>query len=160
VAARAQLVGTFDERDERPFPRVVDGRETGAGLDADREDWVRYLRERARHAHGEPDAAEVDRGFVATHAARCAPGKKEACRVTWLDQITTSLAEHADVPVEGLKLSPDTQRALLDAARVASHSSGERIYAPLLCYVLGLLSSRGVRLEEAIAVVKEKAGGE
>ena len=80
--------------------------------------------------------------------------------MTWLDQITTSLAEHAGVPVEGLKLSPDTERALLDVARVASHSSGERIYAPLLCYVLGLLSSRGVRLEEAIAVVKEKAGGE
>ena len=70
MAARAQLVGPFDERHERALARVVDRGEPGAGLDADRKDWVRYLRERARHAHGEANAAEVDRRFVATHAAR------------------------------------------------------------------------------------------
>ena len=80
--------------------------------------------------------------------------------MTWLDQMTTSLAERTGVAVDALELSPDTQRALLDVARVASHSSGERIYAPLLCYVLGMLSSRGVSLEDAIAVVNEQAGGE
>jgi len=80
--------------------------------------------------------------------------------VTWLDQITTSLADETGVDVSALELSPDTVRALLDVARVASHSSGERIYAPLLCYVLGMLSSRGVPLEQAIAVVQQKAGSE
>ena len=160
MAARAQLVGTFDERDERPFPRVVDGRQARACLDADREDWVRYLRERARHANGEPDAAEIDRGFVPAHATRRAPGQKEARRVTWLDQVTTSLATETGVDAETLELSPDTVRTLLDVARVASHSSGERIYAPLLCYVLGMLSARGVPLEKAIAVVQENANGE
>jgi len=80
--------------------------------------------------------------------------------VTWLDQITTSLADETGVDVSALELSPDTVRALLDVARVASHSSGERIYAPLLCYVLGMLSSRGVPLEQAIAVVQRKAGSE
>jgi hypothetical protein len=84
--------------------------------------------------------------------------------VTWLDQITTSLAEGTGVAVDTLELSPDTRRALLDVARVASHSSGERIYAPLLCYVLGMLSSRGVPLSQAIAIVEqnveEHAGGE
>lgn len=160
VSARAQRFCAGDERLQGPFTRVVDRREAGAGLGADREDWVRYLRERARHAHGEPDTAEVDRRFVAAHAARCAPGKKEACRVTWLDQITTSLAEGTGVAVDALELSPETRRALLDVARVASHSSGERIYAPLLCYVLGMLSSRGVPLDQAIAIVEEQAGGE
>ena len=80
--------------------------------------------------------------------------------MTWLDQITTSLADETGVDVSALELSPDTVRALLDVARVASHSSGERIYAPLLCYVLGMLSSRGVPLEQAIAVVQRKAGSE
>lgn len=80
--------------------------------------------------------------------------------MTWLDQITTSLADETGVDVSALELSPDTVRALLDVARVASHSSGERIYAPLLCYVLGMLSSRGVPLEQAIAVVQQKAGSE
>src|SRR5207237_1219898 len=93
VAARAQGVGARDERLERAFAGIVDRRKAGACLDADGKDWVRYLRERARHAHGEPDAAEVDRRFVAAHAARCATGEEEACRVTWLDQITTSLAD-------------------------------------------------------------------
>ena len=80
--------------------------------------------------------------------------------MTWLDQITTSLAEGTGVAVDELELSSETRRALLDVARVASHSSGERIYAPLLCYVLGMLSSRGVPLEQAIAVVQQKAGSE
>ena len=84
--------------------------------------------------------------------------------MTWLDQMTTSLAEGTGVAVDTLELSPDTRRALLDVARVASHSSGERIYAPLLCYVLGMLSSRGIPLERAIAIVEQNvenhAGGE
>jgi hypothetical protein len=77
--------------------------------------------------------------------------------VTWLDQITTSLADQTGIAVDTLELSPDTRRALLDIARVASHSSGERIYAPLLCYVLGILSSRGIPLADAIAIVEEHA---
>jgi hypothetical protein len=80
--------------------------------------------------------------------------------MTWLDQVTTSLAERTGVPGETLALTPQTQRAILDVARIASHSSGERIYAPLLCYVLGTLSSRGVSLDDAIAIVKEHATDE
>lgn len=80
--------------------------------------------------------------------------------MTWLDQVTTSLANETGVDARALELSPETVRALLDVARVASHSSGERIYAPLLCYVLGMLSAQGVPLEKAIAVVQENANGE
>ena len=80
--------------------------------------------------------------------------------MTWLDQMTTSLANETGVDNDALTLSPDTTRALLDVARTASHSSGERIYAPLLCYVLGMLSSRGVPLERAIQIVEANAGGE
>ena len=78
--------------------------------------------------------------------------------MTWLDQMTTSLASETGVDASALQLQPDTVRALLDVARVASHSSGERIYAPLLCYVLGMLSARGVPLDQAIAVVEANVG--
>ena len=80
--------------------------------------------------------------------------------MTWLDQVTTSLAERTGVPPDALTLTPDTQRAILDVARIASHSSGERIYAPLLCYVLGTLASRDIPLDQAIAIVKEHATSE
>jgi hypothetical protein len=80
--------------------------------------------------------------------------------MTWLDQVTTSLADRTGVPADALTLSPHTQRAILDVARIASHSSGERIYAPLLCYVLGTLASRDIPLDQAIAIVKEHATSE
>ena len=80
--------------------------------------------------------------------------------MTWLDQITTSLSRETGVDPDAITLSPDTTRAILDVARTASHTSGERIYAPLLCYVLGVLTSRGVPLERAIEIVEANAGGE
>jgi hypothetical protein len=80
--------------------------------------------------------------------------------MTWLDQMTTSLSERTGVEPDALTLAPETQRAILDVARVASHTSGDRIFAPLLCYVLGVLTSRGVSLDNAIAIVKEQAGSE
>ncbi|MGZ4104432.1 MAG: hypothetical protein ACXVQ6_13225 [Actinomycetota bacterium] len=77
--------------------------------------------------------------------------------MSWLDQITTSLADGTGVPADAVALSPETTRAILDVARVASHASGDRINAPLLCYVLGLLSARGVPLDKSIAIVQENA---
>jgi hypothetical protein len=78
----------------------------------------------------------------------------------WLQTITSSLAERTSLSPDDLSLAPETRRAILDVARVASHASGERIFAPLLCYVLGIASERGVPLEQAIAIVKEQAGDE
>jgi hypothetical protein len=158
MPARAQRIGASDERDERPFPRIVHNVQTGVGLDADREHWVRYPAERARNALRERDPAEIDRRFIASHPLRRAAGEEEARGMSWLDQVTTSLAEGTGVDARDLELDAETRRAILDVARVASHSSGERIYAPLLCYVLGILSSRGVPLDSAISIVEETAG--
>lgn len=77
--------------------------------------------------------------------------------MAWLDQITTSLAARTNVDVEALTLDATTRRALLDVAAVAAHTSGERTNAPLLCYVLGVLTERGVALTDAIAVIKDVA---
>lgn len=36
-----------------------------------------------------------------------------------------------------VELSPEDEQTLLDLARIAAHSSGDRTNAPLLCYLLG-----------------------
>jgi len=73
----------------------------------------------------------------------------------WLRESVGSIAERTGFHVEDLLPSSDERRALLDIARVAAHTSGERTNAPLLCYVLGRAVERGVPLADAIAAVKE-----
>jgi hypothetical protein len=36
-----------------------------------------------------------------------------------------------------VELSPEDEQTLLDIARIAAHTSGDRTNAPLLCYLLG-----------------------
>jgi hypothetical protein len=55
----------------------------------------------------------------------------------WLTGARDRIAAAAGVPPEGLDLSEDDARELLDLARIAAHDSGERTNAPLLCYLVG-----------------------
>lgn len=71
----------------------------------------------------------------------------------WLHEITQSLASQFAMDPSALALSQETRSALLDVARVASHTSGDRTNAPLLCYVLGLLTQQGIPLGDAITAV-------
>ncbi|MFN2613917.1 MAG: DUF6457 domain-containing protein [Actinomycetota bacterium] len=74
----------------------------------------------------------------------------------WLQSISRTLADRT--ATQTITLTPDAVRTLLDVARIASHTSGERINAPLLCYVLGMMDARGVPLEKTAAVIKETLG--
>ena len=66
----------------------------------------------------------------------------------WLLTASDTIAAAAGIPAEELRLSAEEQRALLDVARVAAHTSGERTNAPLVCYLLGLAAARsGVELD-------------
>ena len=56
----------------------------------------------------------------------------------WLSQRADELADAAGVPREALELDSATMRDLLDLARIAAHESGQRVNAPLLCYLVGL----------------------
>lgn len=76
----------------------------------------------------------------------------------WLEDVTAAVAETAKLDPADLDLTPDDRREILDLARIASHDSGERINAPLLCYVLGLAAGRGASLEEVGRAVREAAG--
>ena len=70
----------------------------------------------------------------------------------YLQRITESFAEATGIDPSELTLDDATRKELLDLARTAAHLSGERTNAPLLCYVLGMLSGRGVPLERLSAI--------
>jgi hypothetical protein len=55
----------------------------------------------------------------------------------WLSQRRDSIAEVAGVAADRLEISDTDAATLLDLARIAAHESGERINAPLLCYLVG-----------------------
>lgn len=51
----------------------------------------------------------------------------------------------------GYELSAEEVDELLELARIAAHESGERINAPLLCYLVGLAQGRhGAALADLI----------
>jgi hypothetical protein len=68
----------------------------------------------------------------------------ENCGVdAWLRDTRDVIAAAAGVPAAQLELDEDQVRTLLDLARIASHKSGDRTNAPLLCYLTGLAVQSG-----------------
>jgi hypothetical protein len=55
----------------------------------------------------------------------------------WLSRARDALASEAGLDPATLDLSGKDSGTLLDLARIAAHDSGERINAPLLCYLVG-----------------------
>ncbi len=76
--------------------------------------------------------------------------------MSWLDDITQEIAEASGIDVGTLRLTPDEIRELLDIARIASHTSGDRINAPLLCHVLGVARANGASLDDLAAIVRSR----
>jgi hypothetical protein len=60
----------------------------------------------------------------------------------WLREARDRLAEASGESPEIFDLSQAEIDDLLELARVAAHDSGERINAPLLCYLVGLARGR------------------
>jgi len=60
----------------------------------------------------------------------------------WLSSARDRLAEESGQGPESLDLSQAEIDELLELARIAAHESGERINAPLLCYLVGLARGR------------------
>ena len=75
----------------------------------------------------------------------------------WLQRITNSLADGTGTDGTELTLDDATRTSILDVARTASHTSGDRTNAPLLCYVLGMLAARGVPPARTIPIVERDA---
>ena len=76
----------------------------------------------------------------------------------WLEDVTAAVSEAAGVPAAELSLDAATRKEILDLARIASHASGDRINAPLLCYLLGIARARGASLAGISGAVRAAAG--
>jgi hypothetical protein len=60
----------------------------------------------------------------------------------WLSDARDRLAAACGADPADLELSQEEVDELLELARIAAHESGERINAPLLCYLVGLVRGR------------------
>lgn len=78
--------------------------------------------------------------------------------MAWLDDVLGAISSAANVKEMEISLDAATRKEVLDLARIASHSSGDRINAPLLCYALGIAAGRGASLEALGRAVREAAG--
>jgi hypothetical protein len=69
----------------------------------------------------------------------------------WLSAARDRVAAAAGEDPATLDLSQAEIDELLELARIAAHESGERINAPLLCYLVGLVHARhGGELAELV----------
>ena len=75
----------------------------------------------------------------------------------WLRDARDALARTAGLAPSALELHGDEVQTLLELARTAAQESGERINAPLLCYLVGL-ARRGAELDELADAVKGVPG--
>jgi uncharacterized protein DUF6457 len=60
----------------------------------------------------------------------------------WLTAARDRLAAASGEDPAALDLTQEDVDELLELARIAAHESGERINAPLLCYLIGLVHAR------------------
>ena len=72
----------------------------------------------------------------------------------WLLAASERLAREVGGDASNYTLSQSEIDDLLELARVAAHESGQRINAPLVCYLAGLAGGRhGARLEDLVDAV-------
>jgi hypothetical protein len=74
----------------------------------------------------------------------------------WYDETLEALAGAPGVNVDELRLEPALREEILDLARIASHDSGQRTNAPLICYALGFAVARGASLDVLARVIRER----
>ena len=60
----------------------------------------------------------------------------------WLTAARDRVAAAAGLEPSSLQLTQEEVDEILELARVAAHESGERINAPLLCYLVGVAHAR------------------
>jgi hypothetical protein len=69
----------------------------------------------------------------------------------WLEEARAKLAAAVGEDPSAYDLSQAEIDELLELARIAAHESGERVNAPLLCYLVGLAHGRrGGKLETLV----------
>jgi hypothetical protein len=72
----------------------------------------------------------------------------------WLSEAADAIAAAAGGERSTLELDAETERTLLDLARIAAHESGERTNAPLLCFLVGRASASGAAVDDLADAVR------
>jgi hypothetical protein len=72
----------------------------------------------------------------------------------WLTSARDAVAAAAGISPDQLTLDEAEARELLDVARIAAHTSGDRTNAPLLSYLVGLAVANGGDLEAVVSAVR------
>jgi hypothetical protein len=96
-----------------------------------------------------PPLQRAYRGKARECVTRCAESvatSRIAAVDAWLTKACDGIAAEAGVPAAELDLADAEARTLLDLARIAAHTSGDRTNAPLLCYLVGRAHERGADL--------------
>ena len=75
----------------------------------------------------------------------------------WLEEARDAVAAVSGLPPAELELGEDQVRTILEIARIAAHESGERMNAPLLCYLAGIAVRGGSVDLETLAQAVEPA---
>ena len=75
----------------------------------------------------------------------------------WLTAARDAVAGAAGIPAARLDLDDAEASALLDVARIAAHTSGDRTNAPLLSYLVGVAVANGGDLEAVVSAVRHLA---
>lgn len=78
-----------------------------------------------------------------------APGAWHSDGNPWLDRAAAHLAAGAHTDADAYPLAHADAEALLDLARVAAHTSGDRRNAPLVCYLVGIARGASQSLDVA-----------
>jgi Domain of unknown function (DUF6457) len=76
---------------------------------------------------------------------------------SWLTSARDAVADAAGTGPASLDLSEADEATILDLARIAAHASGERINAPLLCYLVGQATAGGASLETIADAVRKSS---
>ncbi len=68
----------------------------------------------------------------------------------WLTEARDRIAAEASEDPASLEVDTERTDAILELARIAAHESGERINAPLVCYLAGVAVGRSGADAEAV----------
>ena len=73
----------------------------------------------------------------------------------WLTSARDAIADATGIARDQLVLDERAASDLLDLARIAAHTSGDRTNAPLLSYLVGLAVANGGDLDATVSAIRE-----
>ena len=74
----------------------------------------------------------------------------------WLTTARDAFARTSGLVPDGLTVDQHTAETVLDLARIAAHTSGERTNAPLLSYLAGLAVAQGANIDDLAAALRDR----